>query len=402
MAPTPSLWHRAREYVTRKRARRASAYVPPRARAARDVHVDAKSSMRVRMGRALRNYMRHARRARAFVRAKLGAGERAVMKSLGFACGWIAAYAPSAACACTAGAYFGSACACGGVFLGALYDVARATTPHMRDVTIGLALSVLPATLSATSMLSPWKAKVVATLDAAVTSALPSDAGTYDAISLVNVTIDDFKFEYMGELNATLPSEDDKYMYNAGAEASGTYCAVPVTYGGWTKFDVVPFWYVCDNNWQGHRSCATAYANGYDDDFEWYGFKALRDCLRAPIEALEANPNAELHFLHLDFTPSYEKKYHLSEGAVEQASALYEVAIDEHVPRMFLSPYQEPCCDALAHADDLLLLLVTLLSVLPLIFLVLSDLRMMAEKSEAKRAFYTRAELLNAKSRVKH
>ena len=94
--------------------------------------------------------------ARATTRAldALGALERGAMKVLGHGAGWIAVCAPAEACACAAGAYGGAACALGACALGAALALARGPTRAVRDVVIGMAMSVLPAALTATTRLS--------------------------------------------------------------------------------------------------------------------------------------------------------------------------------------------------------------------------------------------------------
>ena len=76
------------------------------------------------------------------------------MKVLGHGAGWIAVCAPAEACACAAGAYGGAACALGACALGAALALARGPTRAVRDVVIGMAMSVLPAALTATTRLS--------------------------------------------------------------------------------------------------------------------------------------------------------------------------------------------------------------------------------------------------------
>ena len=318
-------------------------------------------------------------------------------KAVGFACGWVLAYAPAAACSCALGAYAGGASALGASGTLGAYAYAQQPTRVAMDLAIGLSLSVLPATLWGASAASPWRRSGARTLEGERLSALGADAADADAISLIDVAKEDFRFDLMGEFHATLPMEDAKYMYKAGAEASGTYCAVPVTYAGWSIVDTVPFWYVCDNNWAGHRNCTAAYAGEFDKTFGWYGVKSLHDCLRAPLEALDAGAT-ELHFLHLDFQPSFEPKRGISEKALMRASVMHAVSIDLSAPRMYWSPIQEPCCAALAKRDNGLLVAVSILSILPLVFMMYRDLVRAAQGRIAKetiRAFYTRAEILS-------
>jgi hypothetical protein len=261
-----------------------------------------------------------------------------------------------------------------------------------------MALSVLPAALTATSALSAWR-RGATTLDGERTNAMSADAASADAISVVGLARAHFRFDLMGEHHAALPAEDEKYMYKAGAEATGTVCAVPVTYDGWTRANAVPLWYVCDNDWAGHRNCTQAYEGDYDARRGWYGLRPLRKCLRAPLDALDAGAT-ELHFLHLDFQQSFERKHALSEGALMRASVQHQVSIDLSAPRVYWNPIQEPCCAALAKEDDALLAAVTVLSVLPLAYLVYRDILEAWKKrinvESTKRAFYTRAELLGA------
>ena len=268
----------------------------------------------------------------------------------------------------------------------------------MKDLVIGMALSVLPAALTATSALSAWR-RGATTLDGERTNAMSADAASADAISVVGLARAHFRFDLMGEHHAALPAEDEKYMYKAGAEATGTVCAVPVTYDGWTRANAVPLWYVCDNDWAGHRDCTQAYEGDYDARRGWYGLRPLRKCLRAPLDALDAGAT-ELHFLHLDFQQSFERKHALSEGALMRASVQHQVSIDLSAPRVYWNPIQEPCCAALAKEDDALLAAVTVLSVLPLAYLVYRDILEAWKKrinvESTKRAFYTRAELLGA------
>ena len=338
--------------------------------------------------------------ARATTRAldALGALEAAAMKVLGHGAGWIATCAPAEACACAAGAYGGAACALGACALGAALTLARGPTRAVRDVVIGMAMSVLPATLTATTRLSPWR-RDATTLDGERTNALSAGAASADAMSVVGLARAHFRFDLMGEHHAALPAEDEGYVREAGAEAAGTVCAVPVTYDGWTLANAVPMWYVCDNDWAGHRNCTKAYEGDYDARYGWYGMRPLRECLRAPLDALDAGAT-ELHFLHLDFQKSFERKHALSEGALMRASVQHQVSIDLSAPRVYWNPIQEPCCAALAKEDNALLAAVTILSVLPLAYLVYRDIldasKRMLNAESTKRAFYTRAELLGA------
>ena len=343
-----------------------------------------------------------ARRAigRAIARAldQLGAFERGATKLVGFGAGWLAVRAPAAACGCAAGAYGGGLAACGACAIGAACVAARGPIRAVKDLVIGMALSVLPAALTATSALSAWR-RGATTLDGERTNAMSADAASADAISVVGLARAHFRFDLMGEHHAALPAEDEKYMYKAGAEATGTVCAVPVTYDGWTRANAVPLWYVCDNDWAGHRDCTQAYEGDYDARRGWYGLRPLRKCLRAPLDALDAGAT-ELHFLHLDFQQSFERKHALSEGALMRASVQHQVSIDLSAPRVYWNPIQEPCCAALAKEDDALLTAVTVLSVLPLAYLVYRDILEAWKKrinvESTKRAFYTRAELLGA------
>jgi hypothetical protein len=83
-----------------------------------------------------------------------------------------------------------------------------------------------------------------------------------------------------------------------------------------------------------------------------------------------------------------------------RASARYEVSVDVAAPRMYWNPIQEPCCAALAEADDGLVAAAIVLSVLPLVYLLYRDVveasKTMLDGKRGKRAFYTRAELLGA------
>ena len=69
---------------------------------------------------------------------------------------------------------------------------------------------------------------------------MPPRAGEADALSLVDVAVEDFRFDLMGEFHGTLPLEDDEYEFKAGIEAAGTFCAVPVTHAGWSKTAPAP------------------------------------------------------------------------------------------------------------------------------------------------------------------
>jgi len=340
--------------------------------------------------------------ASARARARFGAAYDGALKIFGFALAFAIVSASHGACACARGAFIGGALAIAGFALGCVASVVANGNLGVdaREFTIGYGFGVFPALAIASASLSPWNARAPSAMEGQRANALSRESANADAVGLIDVAIGDFRFDLMGEYNTTRPREDAKYMFAAGAEASGTICAVPVTHGAWTKDDTVPFWHVCDNDWQGHRSCARAYGREYNDKYEWYGSRALGECLRAPVEALKANPGAELYFLHLDFSPSFESKHDESERALQQASAKYEVSIDTTAPRMYFSPYQEPCCGALRRADDALLLGVTLASVAPLIYLVIRDVLKAVMKRPAKRAFKTRAELMGAKSKA--
>ena len=396
---------RARSRDRRSRARGRSRNGPwsifrrRRSRASRSRAKTSHVGSRLARARALAAGSFRALSARASALLdRLGPRARPLAKAVGFACGWALAYAPAAACSCALGAYAGGASAMAASGTLGAYAYARQPTRVAMDVAIGLSLSVLPATLTGASAASPWRRSGATTLEGERTSALGARAGDADAISLIDVAREDFRFDLMGEFHATLPMEDAKYMYKAGAEASGTYCAVPVTHAGWSILDTVPFWYVCDNNWAGHRNCTASYAGEYDQSVGWYGMKSLHDCLRAPVEALDAGAT-ELHFLHLDFQQSFEPKHDISEKALMRASVAHEVSIDLNAPRMYWSPIQEPCCAALASREDGVLLAVTILSALPLAFMMYRDLARVTQGRLAKetiRAFYTRAEILSA------
>jgi len=327
--------------------------------------------------------------------AMLGRWERATFKAIGFAMGWMLVYAPAIGCACVGGVYFGATTCGAACLLGAVRAIAKRPTRYAEHATIGLALSLLPATLTATSALSPWSRTDPVVVERATVGGLRVDAKDADAISLVDIRKEHFRFDLMGEYHATLPPPDEKYMYKAGAEASGTYCAVPVTRDGWATRDPVPLWYVCDNNWGGHRNCSVAYDESYDAKTEWYGLKGLSECLRAPVEALDAG-QTELHFLHLDFQQSFERKYEMSIGALRRTSVLHELSIDLNAPRVYWNPIQETCCDALAREDYNLLALTTLFTVFPLFYLIYRDVKYAkVNRKKDFRAFYTRAELLS-------
>ena len=327
--------------------------------------------------------------------AMLGRWERATFKAIGFAMGWMLVYAPAIGCGCVGGVYFGAITCGAACLLGAVRAVAKRPTRYVEHATIGLALSLLPATLTATSALSPWSRTDPVVVERATVSGLRVDAKDADAISFVDIRKEHFRFDLMGEYHAMLPPPDEKYIYKAGAEASGTYCAVPVTRDGWATRDPVPLWYVCDNNWGGHRNCSVAFDESYDAKTGWYGLKGLSECLRAPVEALDAG-QTELHFLHLDFQQSFERKYEMSIGALRRASVLHELSIDLNAPRMYWNPIQETCCDALAREDYNLLALTTLFTVFPLFYLIFRDVKYAkVNRKKDFRAFYTRAELMS-------
>jgi len=380
--------------TSRARRRSSSRRARPRAR-------DVGRGKRARVdGRAAAGLVR--RLARAMTRARrvaslLGVAEGPVVKALGFALGWALVYAPSRACACAAGAYVGGLVAAGACAAGAAWAVARASSRTAEHATVGLALSVLPALLTATRELSPWRRGARSTVDGARTGAMPNEAGEADAISLVDVAVGDFRYDLMGEFHGTLPLEDDEYVFKAGVAAAGTFCAVPVTHANWTTTAPVPMWYVCDNSWAGHRNCTRAYEGHYDEKTGWYGVRSLRKCLRAPVEALEAGAT-ELHFLHLDFQPRFERKHDVSVRALMRASVQHEVVIDLAAPRVGWNPIQEPCCAALAKKGGGLVLGSVIVFVVPLALLMWRDVARAARARdrESARGFYTRAELMRA------
>ena len=330
---------------------------------------------------------------------RFGGRARATARALGFALAWGLAWSPARACACAGGAYAGGLASVFACVLGATRARGSSGAHGLLDAfAVGMALGVFPATLTGSTAGTGWAKRGAVTRARARTDGLDPDAGAADAISLVDVTVGDFRFDLMGELHATLPMEDETYIYKAGAEASGTFCAVPVTHANWTITQPVPFWYVCDNFWAGHRNCTDAYEKNYDDEYGWYGLRALHTCLRSPIDALERGAT-ELHFLHLDFQQSFEPKYEISEKALLRASVQHEVSVDINAPRVYWNPIQEPCCDALASQTNAVLTAVTILSLLPLVYLTFRDLLRplrSASMRDTTRAFYTRAELLKA------
>ena len=211
------------------------------------------------------------------------------MRAFGFGLGWAIVYAPTRACACALGAYVGGLVAAGAVAAGAsVATIGGSSSRNVARVTVGVALSVIPALLTSAREVSPWRRGARMTVDGARTRAMPPRAGEADALSLVDVAVEDFRFDLMGEFHGTLPLEDDEYVFKAGIEAAGTFCAVPVTHAGWSRTAPAPMWYVCDNSWAGHRNCTRAYEKDYDEKTGWYGVRSLHDCLRAPVKALEA------------------------------------------------------------------------------------------------------------------
>lgn len=124
----------------------------------------------------------------------------------------------------------------------------------VKDLVIGMVLSVLLVVLMVMSVLSVWRWGAT-TLDGERTNAMSADAVSVDVILVVGLVCVYFRFDLMGEYYVVLFVEDEKYMYKVGAEATGTVCAVSVTYDGWTRANVVLLWYVCDNDWVGYRDC---------------------------------------------------------------------------------------------------------------------------------------------------
>ena len=336
--------------------------------------------------------------ARALERARrlssrLGVAEGSAMRAFGFGLGWAIVYAPTRACACALGAYVGGLVAAGaGAASAGVAVIGGSSSRNVARVTVGLALSVIPALLTSAREVSPWRRGSRMTVDGARTRAMPPSAGEADALSLVDVAVEDFRFDLMGEFHGTLPLEDDEYEFKAGIEAAGTFCAVPVTHAGWSKTAPAPMWYVCDNSWAGHRNCTRAYERDYDEKTGWYGVRSLHDCLRAPVKALEAGAT-ELHFLHLDFQPRFERKHGVSERALMRASVQHEVVIDLTAPRVGWNPIQEPCCAALAKKDDGLILGAALVAVVVFALLARRDVSRAARARhrESPRGVYTRA-----------
>ena len=112
---------------------------------------------------------------------------------------------------------------------------------------------------------------------------LRPDVFNADVLSLQSISPQNFRFDLMGQAHEVLPLQDTTNARTAGKSEEGTYCAVPIVWDSWTVNDPVPFWYVCENNWQFFVNCKDAFEETYNDK-DHYGYQNLRACLRTPME----------------------------------------------------------------------------------------------------------------------
>ena len=115
---------------------------------------------------------------------------------------------------------------------------------------------------------------------------LRPDVFNADVLSLQSISPQNFRFDLMGQAHEVLPLQDTTNARTAGKSEEGTYCAVPIVWDSWTVNDPVPFWYVCENNWQFFVNCKDAFEETYNDK-DHYGYQNLRACLRAPMEVMK-------------------------------------------------------------------------------------------------------------------
>uniref|UniRef100_A0A7S0NKY8 Uncharacterized protein n=1 Tax=Micromonas pusilla TaxID=38833 RepID=A0A7S0NKY8_MICPS len=165
--------------------------------------------------------------------------------------------------------------------------------PLTRHLALGAFAAIAPACFLGHGLV------MHAELDKAVTAYGSGNAGIYpseglrpdvlmaDVLSLRNLSPQKFRFDLMGQAHETLPHRDTTHARKVGKSEEGTYCAVPVVGDSWTVKDPVPFWYVCDNNWQFFVNCKDAFEETYDDK-DYYGYRNLRACLRAPMDVMNS------------------------------------------------------------------------------------------------------------------
>ena len=161
----------------------------------------------------------------------------------------------------------------------------------MQPLVFGALLGVIPATYVSSTLV------MVAELSRAVGAYGEDGFGlhigegnpevtTADVFALRDLKPENFRYDMMGQAHEALPVKEENGARKAGKTEEGTFCAVPVVGDEWKVNEPVPFWYVCENNFQFFVECRDAYEGVYADK-DYYGYRILRECLRAPLDIME-------------------------------------------------------------------------------------------------------------------
>lgn len=259
---------------------------------------------------------------------------------------------------CSQGVIYGSVLACcylGVLLIRSFYHSGGVT----RELIFGALLGIIPASFvgSVLVLLAELSRAVVSLgeneLGLRVGEGLNLEATTADVFALRDLKSQSFRYHLMGQAHEALPLKEKNGARKAGKTEEGTFCAVPVVGDTWSVDEPVPFWYVCENNFQYFVGCRDAYEGVYGDK-DYYGYRILRECLRAPLDIMDRWNHSEqrsttlpdhlMYFYRLGFMNTNSHDAELAQSALVHSSANFRVALQGQAPKIKLAAYQEPCC----------------------------------------------------------